>query len=410
MYSDCPAMETLQGFLCLTGKTLIIMTECETFLDLLKQALRDNTFIKLVLGKYRGRQTGLEKITVRPVVIAGQETLSFVYRHQTQDVTRNFEAGQALPMIQQLLGSDFKSAHLFSIEADVQIDFSKKGKTILTRSKPSSEVLPTREHDRVKDRMIDANSPFLKALGVTGENGQVLPSMSNKWKQINVFLERFCGALTASRIGEDASVRVVDFGAGKGYLTFAIYEYLRTTLRREAMVTGVERRDDLVRFCNTVAKARGMTGLSFTAGDLANYAPGSLQVMIALHACDTATDQAIALGVRAGAEIIMCAPCCHKELRPQMISPPVLTPMLRHGIHMGQEAEMVTDSLRALWLEASGYDAQVFEFISLEHTSKNKMILGVKRAQPEPREPILARIKALKSFYGIKDQALEKLL
>jgi len=386
------------------------MTEGETFLNLLKQALRDNTFIKLVLGKYRGRQAGLEKITVRPVVIAGLETLSFVYRHQTQDVTRNFEAGQALSMIQQLLGSDFKSAHLFSIEADVQIDFSKKGKTILARSKPSSEVLPTREHDRVKERLIDVHSPFLKALGITGESGQVLPSMSNKWKQINVFLERFRGALTASRISEDEPVRVVDFGAGKGYLTFAIYEYLHTTLRREAVVTGVEIREDLVRFCNTVAKARGMTGLNFTAGDLASYAPGSLQVMIALHACDTATDQAIALGVRAGAEIIMCAPCCHKELRPQMVSPPVLTPILRHGIHMGQEAEMVTDSLRVLWLEASGYDAQVFEFISLEHTSKNKMVLGVKRAQPELREPILARIKALKAFYGIKDQALEKLL
>ena len=386
------------------------MTECDTFLDLLKQALLDNTFIKLVLGKYRGRQTGLEKITIRPVVIAGQETLSFVYRHHTQDVTRNYEAGQALPMIQQLLGSDFKSAHLFSITADVQIDFSKKGKTILSRSKPSSEVLPTREHDRVKERLIDGNSPFLKALGVTNESGHVLPSMSNKWKQINVFLERFRDALAASRIGADAPVRVVDFGAGKGYLTFAIYDYLRTTLRREAVVTGVEIREDLVRFCNTVAKARGMTGMSFTPGDLMSYAPGSVQVLIALHACDTATDQAIALGIRAGAEIIMCAPCCHKELRPRMVSPPVLAPLLRHGIHMGQEAEMVTDSLRALWLEASGYEAQVFEFISLEHTSKNKMILGVKRGQPEPREPVLARINALKQFYGIKTQALETLL
>jgi len=386
------------------------MTECDTFLNLLKQALRDNTLVKLVLGKYRGRQAGLEKITIRPVIIAGQEMLSFVYRHQTRDVTRNFDTDQAITMIQQLLGSDFKSAHLFSIVEDVQIDFSKKGKTVLSRSKPSSEMLPGREHDRIKDRLIDCNSPFLKALGVTGENGQVLPSMSNKWKQINVFLERFRGALDASRIPSDRPVQVVDFGAGKGYLTFAIYEYLRTTLGRETVVTGVELRDDLVRFCNTVAKSRGMAGLSFTVGNLDSYVPGSIQVLIALHACDTATDQAIALGVRAGAEIIMCAPCCHKELRPQMVSPSVLSPFLRHGIHMGQEAEMVTDSLRALWLEASGYESQVFEFVSLEHTSKNKMILGVKRAQPEPRDPILASIRALKEFYGIKEQALEKLL
>lgn len=394
----------------LTMAACDIMIECATFLDLLKQALRDNTFIKLVLGKYRGRQAGLENITVRPVVIAGQETLAFVYRHQTRDVTRNYDLPQALALVHQLLGSEFKSGHLFTITADVQLDFTKKGKALLSRAKPSFEVRPSREHDRVKQRLIDSTSPFLKALGVTSESGQVLPSMSNKWKQINVFLERFRDALASSHIDSAAPIRVVDFGAGKGYLTFAIYEFLRTTLGRQAEVTGVECREDLVRFCNTVAKARNMNGLSFTPGDLNSYVPGSLHVLIALHACDTATDQAIALGVKAGADIIMCAPCCHKEIRPQMVSPPVLTPILRHGIHMGQEAEMVTDSLRALWLEASGYEAQVFEFISLEHTGKNKMIMGVKRVQPEPREPILMRIAALKNHYGVKVQALEKLL
>lgn len=386
------------------------MTECETFLDLLNRALRDNTFIKLVLGKYRGRQTGLERITVRPVTLGGLETLSFVYRHQTQDVTRNFAPGEALGIIHQLLGNDFRSGHLFLLTADIQIDFSKKGKAILSRGKPSSDSLPSKEHDRGKERLIDCHSPFLKALGVTTEGGQVLPSMSNKWKQINVFLERFRDALATSRIKAGTPVKIVDFGSGKGYLTFAVYEYLHTVLQRNTGVTGVERREDLVRFCNTIAKVRGMSGLNFITGDLDSYTPGSLHVLIALHACDTATDQAIAMGIRAGAEIIMCAPCCHKEIRAQMISPPVLDPVLQHGIHMGQEAEMVTDSLRALWLEASGYEAKVFEFIALEHTSKNKMILGVKRDRPNLREPIIARIQALKDFYGIKSQALEKLL
>jgi hypothetical protein len=134
-----------------------------------------------------------------------------------------------------------------------------------------------------------------------------------------------------------------------------------------------------------------------------------MQVMIALHACDTATDLAIHAGIRGGAEIIMCAPCCHKELRSQLVVPPVLQPMLQIGVHLGQEAEMVTDSLRALWLEASGYEAQVFEFVSLEHTSKNKMILAVKRSTPVDPQPIMAKIQALKAFYGIKTQALETL-
>jgi hypothetical protein len=132
--------------------------------------------------------------------------------------------------------------------------------------------------------------------------------------------------------------------------------------------------------------------------------------MIALHACDTATDYAIHLGIRAGAEIIMCSPCCHKQLRPQMQSPGLLRGMLQHGIHLGQQAEMVTDSLRALLLDACGYDTQVFEFVSLEHTSKNKMILAVKRANTSVSKAAVAQIQDIKDFYAIREQCLETLL
>jgi hypothetical protein len=132
--------------------------------------------------------------------------------------------------------------------------------------------------------------------------------------------------------------------------------------------------------------------------------------MIALHACDMATDYAIHLGIRAGASIIMCAPCCHKQIRPQMQSPELLKPMLKHGIHLGQEAEMVTDSLRALLLEASGYETRIFEFVSLEHTSKNKMILGVKGSGVVKQAEILAQIREIKEFYGIREHCLETLL
>ena len=133
-------------------------------------------------------------------------------------------------------------------------------------------------------------------------------------------------------------------------------------------------------------------------------------MLIALHACDTATDDAMHLGVRSGASIIMCAPCCHKEVRPQLLSPHPLRPILRHGIHLGQEAEMITDGLRALLLEGSGYDTQIFEFISLEHTSKNKMILAVKRSVPRDAARVLAQVRELKAFYGIREQRLESLL
>ena len=148
----------------------------------------------------------------------------------------------------------------------------------------------------------------------------------------------------------------------------------------------------------------------------ARYTPARLDVMIALHACDIATDHAIHLGLRAGAAIIMCSPCCHKQIRPQMQMPATLRPMLQHGIHLGQEAEMVTDSLRALLLEAEGYETQVFEFIALEHTSKNKMILAVKKSGPalavaqQRRPELLAQIAEIKRFYGLREHCLESLI
>ncbi len=176
-------------------------------------------------------------------------------------------------------------------------------------------------------------------------------------------------------------------------------------------MTGVELRAELVDFCNGVAARSGCAGLRFVEGDLRSVAPAAMDVMIALHACDTATDHAIDLGLRAGAQILVCSPCCHKELRPQIARPRLLSGLLRHGIHLGQEAEMVTDSMRALLLETRGYDAQVFEFVSLEHTSKNKMILARRRAGGTGQETrARGELADLKSFYGIREQRLETLL
>jgi SAM-dependent methyltransferase len=365
--------------------------------------------IRIVLGKYRGADPELQKIVIRPVIIRAQECLSFVYRYSTRDVTRNFPVPEGIVEIRGLLGGEFKSAHLFSMTETIQAEVTRKGVCRVSISR-AMEAAPDPAHDHAKERLIDPARPFLAELGITHGHHQVLPSMSRKWKQINVFISLFQGALLASRIDRAKPVSVVDFGSGKGYLTFAVYDYLTATLGLEARVMGVERRNDLVEFCRGVARKLGMSGMAFHTGDVTDYEPESLQVMIALHACDTATALALAMGIRGGAEILLCAPCCHKEIRPQMISPTVLEPVLQSGIHLGQEAEMVTDTLRALWLEASGYEAQVFEFISLEHTSKNKMILAVKRAYPVDPAPILKKIQALKAFYGITAHTLEQRL
>ena len=384
--------------------------QSELFFSLLNECLTGNTFVKLILGKYRGQEAGLNRVFIRRLTLKGQECLSFLYRYQTRDITKNLPIPAGIAAIRELCAGSFDNAHLQTVIEDIQLVRSKKGKHTLQRGKAAPRSVAPQEHDREKERFLDLARPFLKELGVTNAQHRLIPSMARKWKQINKFIEVLDHALAASKLKEQGRLRVVDFGSGKGYLTFAMEDYLRNSLGLAARVTGVELRDDLVRLCAKAAQRLGLDSLSFVQGDIKSYTPEGIDIMIALHACDMATDYAINLGIRAGAAIIMCAPCCHKQIRPQMQSPELLRPMLKHGIHLGQEAEMVTDSLRALLLEASGYETQIFEFVSLEHTSKNKMILGVKGGGMARQAELLAQIRAIKEFYGIREHCLETLL
>lgn len=384
----------------------------DDFYQLLADSLAKNSLIKLLLSKYRGADKSLQRITIRPISLQNEPMLSFVYQHQTNHITKNLSYDEGLASIKQLLGSDFKSAHLATALAEVQLEISKKGKVQISTHNVKQTVAAPLEHDREKKRFVDIERPFLTKLGVTDSQHNVIPAMSRKWKQINKFIEVFSQALEASPHKNDQPINVVDFGSGKGYLTFAIHDYLRHTLHNEAQVTGVELRQALADLCNETAATLDHQGLSFVCGDVRTHAPKQTDVMIALHACDIATDYAIHYGIRANADIIMCSPCCHKQIRPQMHSPELFKPMLQYGVHMGQQAEMVTDSLRALFLEANGYATKVFEFISLEHTNKNKMILAVKKSQHNPKDStaILAQIADIKAYYGIKEHCLETLL
>ena len=393
----------------------------DDFLSRARQAFADGTVTTLVLAGYRG-EGDLKRVQARTVFLKGVPMLSLLYRHATKDITKNFSVDEGLQTLKTLLGSDFRNAQLTTQTQDIQLAFSKKGKATVRVGKaqqPAGEPLASGQgvrpvssgHNREKHRYLDLDRPFLVELGVTDRDHKLVPAMSRKWKQINKFIEVFAAALSASPLGSAATpIRVADFGSGKGYLTFAIHDYLQGVLGRPTRVTGVELRQELVDLCNGAIERLGLEGLTFDAGDVRSYAPQPLDVMIALHACDIATDYAIHMGIRAGASVIMCSPCCHKEVRPQLLSPHPLRPILQHGVHLGQEAEMLTDGIRALLLDAAGYDTQVFEFISLEHTNKNKMILAVKRAMPKAAAPVLAQLDEIKRFYGIKAQCLETLL
>ena len=382
--------------------------EQQFFLDI-QQSIENKNFERLILSQYKGDLADLEKMTFRMIELQGQATLSCLYHHTTQDITKNYAIAEGLEKIADLLAQS-KQANLFTLDQDMQLKKNKKKAMLNIQKKQASATkVEQHQHNREKQRYVQQQSPFLKHLGITDEKGQIIPSMARKWKQINKFIEIFSNAYEQIDASQQ-ELNIVDFGSGKGYLTFALYDYLLAQ-HKTPLITGVELRSNLVEFCQNVADQVGFHHLDFFEGDVRSYQPAKLDLMIALHACDIATDFAIHTGIRLNASMIMCAPCCHKELRPQLKSPEVLQPMLQFGIHAGQQAEMLTDTLRALLLKAYGYETKVFEFVALEHTSKNKMILATKRKdiqQPDPN--IMQQIQALKAMYGIEKQSLELLL
>ena len=390
------------------------------FIAALSASWVDGGFVNAVLAKYRGPQTGLERVNLRRVQLRGQPCLQMVYRHSTRDLAENHAIDEGLRVLAGLLGPDgFRNAHLHTLTANHELTITQRGQAHCRRhpvavDAAQSQAAPTStEHNREKHRMLSIERPFLTLLGVTTPQHALVPAFARKWKQINKFIEVFASALAASRLARAQRLNVIDFGSGKGYLTFALHDWLRHVKQVDAQVTGVELRADMVAQCRAAISrlpASEVSGLRIEQGDVRHWQPEALNVMIALHACDTATDHAIDLGLRGGADIILCSPCCHKQIRPQLLAPHPLRPILQHGVHLGQQAEMLTDGLRALLLEAAGYDTQVFEFVALEHSQKNKMILAVKRATERPAEPVLAQIAEIKAFYGIREQCLEMLM
>ena len=208
----------------------------------------------------------------------------------------------------------------------------------------------------------------------------------------------------------DGTVHIADMGAGKGYLTFALYELLTQRLHLDVDIKGVEIRPDLVLKINEIIKSSGLKGLEFVESSIEAFQPEKLDVLIALHACDTATDDAIAKGIRAGAELIVCAPCCHKQIRQEMERSGKVDAITRYGIFMERQAVMITDTIRALMMEYYGYKTQVMEFIEMEHTPKNVLLVGRKTDKTPDRLMISKAIGDLKRQYGIQKHYLETIL
>jgi protein-L-isoaspartate O-methyltransferase len=381
------------------------------FLHQLTDSWQANTFVKLSLGNYQGKLPSLKNLYGKRLNLKTGTRLSFTYRYITRDETKNYTFEEAITLIQSLLSDGFKIATIQTTTNDYIFDYLPNGKTRLRTTPPTTKDPPTGAHDRIKQRSISATGKsYLHYLGITDLAGTVLKDAQDKFKQINHFIELLRIELNA--LSSKETIRVVDMGAGKGYLTFALYDYLTTVLNKQAQVTGIEYRAELVDLCNNIANQSGFTSLNFEAGKIEDSDCANADVVIALHACDTATDDALAKGIEAKASLIVVAPCCHKQIRraiEKSKTPTAIDFITRHGIYLEREAEMITDSLRILILEYFGYKCKAVEFIADAHTHKNVMLIAQK-TKLERNPAALEKINAAKIFFGIEQHYLEKLL
>ncbi|MBB5636043.1 SAM-dependent methyltransferase [Pedobacter cryoconitis] len=385
----------------------------QDFQKQLAESIPANVFVKISLGNYQGNDKELKNVYVRRIKIKKVEMLSFTYRNKTRDIVKNFSIEDGLTRIGHFISNDFKICTFFSTEKEVIVEHDKKGVITVRERFIKTQVPVLLSHDKEKKRLIQpAGKNYLQELNITDATGAVYKNAQDKYKQINQYVALLDPLIRTLPAGKFK--KVVDMGSGKGYLTFALYDYLVNVLKIEASVTGVEYRQDLVDLCNKIASRSDFEGLDFVQGTIEDYASEEINLLIALHACDTATDDAIYKGIKGNAELIVVAPCCHKQIRRQIEKGKAVNELdflTKYGIFLERQAEMVTDGIRALILEYFGYKTKVFEFISDAHTPKNVLVVGVKtKEQPVAKEEILEKIKRTKEYFGIEYHHLETLV
>lgn len=374
------------------------------------RSVRDGSIVKVSLGNYQGATENLKKILARPIEQKGQLKWKLVYRYKTKDITKLLDDDLAVPILKQYLIDGFKIATLFTTAYDYIFENIHNKKIVLRKTAPQHQEISSRSHDDAKKRLIASSAPYLRFLGISDKHGKVYKAAQHKYKQINHFISILEPELR--KLPKNKAIYAADMGSGKGYLTFALFDYLNHKLNLDVTMTGIDVRTDMVQTCMQVVNSCGFDKLHFAVGQIGQYTPEQLDLLVALHACDTATDEAIFIGIQAVAQMIVVAPCCHKEIRKEMDTSQVqhdLKHLTRHGLFMERQAEMVTDSIRMLVLEYFGYKIKVLEFISDEHTPKNVMLVATRSNDAPIREPIVDRIKSAMAYFGIRRHSLVEL-
>lgn len=377
------------------------------FFDKLSLFIDNKELVKLLLSNRKNKSTDLKNIIVTIISLKDGYFLSFVYRYNTKDITKNYKKEAGLELLKRAIENDFYNADIYSKTTVINLIIKQNGKVQLRATDVSYNIPINFSHDKIKEKLIKTtDNIYLEKLGIVSHDWNIRKDMNDKYKQINKYIDLLKPYLTDGLLSDNC--HIVDMGSGKGYLTFALYDYITNGLKKRICMTGVELREDLVTQCNNIAKESKFNNLEFIQGTIKDVDIDRMDILIALHACDTATDDAIYKGINSNSSLIVCVPCCHKQIRNEFCVTNSLNGIIKHGILKERQAEIITDGLRAMFLEASGYKTNVFEFISTEHTSKNVMIVGEKiTTNDQNKQKILNDIASIKHLYGIKKHYLE---
>lgn len=355
----------------------------EKFVDAFARSLSEGTFVKMSLGHYKGADEHLQKLLLRLIDTKKGRRVFFLYRYDTRDTAKNHDFGEAAKLVAEHLESGFFSDHLFTTANDFQLEIGRKGKSRLNIARPTIKSAPPLAHDRDKKRFVNQHSHYLRALGITTDTGEVRDKQQDKWRQINKFVETLSSLVEKSRLAGREKLRIVDMGCGKGYLTFAAYDFFRNIRGIDVSVTGVDTKSQLVEYSNDIARASEFDSLEFVCGRIENFEIGETDILIALHACNTATDDAIQFALAKQARFVVLVPCCQAEVASVLrknknasFGKTPLSEIWRHPIHTREFGSQLTNVLRCLQLEAHGYQLVVTELVGWEHSLKNELILA----------------------------------
>jgi SAM-dependent methyltransferase len=385
---------------------------------LIKNAvLNEATFIHLTFSnKLRDDQTLWIKIKIRPVLIKGRRQLQFSYFDPKKDITKNYSGSEIEAHLDEALSLPFGQINLQATSGDIQVRITTQGKVIITRGKPARpQAEPNLAHNRDKKYPLRADKPdpFLQEIGIMSKQGKILASMQDKFIQINEFLRTIETVLPDGiepmvPPAENRRLEILDCGCGSAYLTFAAYHFLHNICCLPVHVTGIDYNPDLIAKCERLRESLDWSDLTFQVANIGEFQPATPPDMVlSLHACDTATDQVIAKGILWKARTILAVPCCQHELHNQLQAP-LFRPVLRHGILKERLSDLLTDTFRALVLRIMGYNTSVIEFIAPEHTPKN-LLIRAELGRTPGEASFVEEYLAFKEFWGV-EPALENFI